>query len=387
MIYKTTSPLSPEITILIDGVSVNYQAIYGAELILEENKHDFLVLNMTGVPPERLLEYIDAPIYFVLNSGTGRVNTFTGYVSNIEPVNSSSGGFVNGSPFQEVRVYCIGTSYLMKGTKSARWSPPTLKHVVQTLAKRYELSADIPVDSYSLNDISQIAESDWAFLVKVVDRYGYKVTIHGTHIHVWDIYGATGRVTSYHDLVAPSVFAGAQPGTILSFTGTFGSLSASGGASATSTSFLDNQGRTLHVSSKDLRNDSYLGTKRVSDFEDFISVSASSFQEAQREVARVEKDDMPFDADVVVAAGGGILPGGIVSIMNYGTEFDGRWYVKYVRHEVHQNHYITHLRLCKDGVYEANLNRATVSRLTSAPEPKVIERQWVATRRRITEYV
>jgi hypothetical protein len=67
MIYKTTSPLSPEITILIDGVSVNYQAIYGAELILEENKHDFLVLNMTGVPPERLLEYIDAPIYFVLN--------------------------------------------------------------------------------------------------------------------------------------------------------------------------------------------------------------------------------------------------------------------------------------------------------------------------------
>ena len=387
MIYKSTSPLSPNVTILFDGVEVNYKSVYGAELYLEENKHDLLVVKMAGVPSRMILDYLDAPVYFVLTSGPGRLQTFIGYVSNIEPSNKASGGFINKSPFQEVNIYCVGASYAMKGARSARWTPPTLNNVVTTLARRYEFSADFPATNYVPNDLSQVGESDWEFLVNTVDKYGYRVTVHNTHIHVWDVYSATGRLSSYHELVAPNHVVGAQPGSILSFNGVFGSLSPTGVAPNISTSFLDNQGRMLQTSSKDVKASAYLGSRRSSALEDFIPTNAKSFQEAQLEAVHASKSNMPFEAEVMVAAGSGIIPGGVVSILNYNAEFDGRWYVRKVHHDVHQNHYVTRLELTKDGVYDDDTRIAPVSRFQSPPEPTIIDRRWITTKRRVNEYV
>lgn len=387
MITKSSSPLSPAVTIRLSDIEVNYTSIMGADLVLEENKHDLLVIKMAGVPSRLILEYLNAPVYFVLDSGPGRQQVFVGYVSNISPVNQSTLGFVNKSPFQQVELYCVGASYYMKGTKSERWYPPTLSNIVSTMSKRYGFSADYPRDSYVPNGLVQTAESDWEFLVKTVNKYSHRVSVHGTHIHVWDVYNTTGRASSYHDLLSVNSNAGPQPCTIMSFDAYLGSISASGGASSTAVSYLDNQGRSLKVTSRDVTGSSYLGKKVVSDFEDFVATTAVSFEEAQKEVMRLEKADMPFIATAQVAAGGGIVPGGLVNVRDYGSDFDGLWYVKSVRHNLSGSHYTTDLELAKDAVDVDNYEIAPVTRFTTPPDPVLINGRWVATTRRTREYV
>jgi hypothetical protein len=387
MIYKSASPLSPNITLLFNGVEVNYNSLYGADLHVEENHHDLLVVKMAGIPARLLLDYLGVPVYFVINSGSNRIQEFTGYVSNIEPTNIATAGVVNRSAFQDVHIYCIGASYVMKGARSAHWSPPSLRTVVNTLSKRYDFSAEFPADAMTLSDLSQIGESDWAFLIKVAERYGYRVLVNGTHIHVWDPFKATGRVSSYHELISANSAVGAQPCTILSFEGTFGLMTESGGIPASTVAFLDNQGNTLQVSSKDVRAKSYLGDSWDSSFESFRTSNSLSFQEAQREVLRNRKNNMPFEATVTVTAGAGIKPGGVVNVLNYGSDFDGLWYVRSVQHEVGQNHYSTHLKILKDGMYNETLRVASVSSPKRPPDPRVISTKWVTTSRRVIEYV
>lgn len=387
MIYKSSSPLSPYVNVVINNVEINYRYINGAELVLEENKHDFLLLKVSGLQPKMALDYIGAPVLFSIDSGAGRSQTFKGYVSSVEPTHKTTKGFVNESLFQEATITCVGVSYYMKGTKSATWNPPTLRNVVNTLSKRYGFSADYPRDTYTPNNLVQNTESDWAFLVKVSEKYGYKVSMHGTHLHVWDVAKALGRNTSYHELITVNNAVGAQPCTVLEFEGTFGSLSSSGGASSTSTSFIDNQGNTFVVSSRNSNKLNALGKKLESPFDDYVSTTALSYEEAEREVLRMEKDDMPFEASAKVTAGAGITPGGIVNLLNFNTDFDGFWYVRSVTHNVYQNHYITDLRLSKDGVYDEFVKAPPVSKFKTPPGSSLIGDSWVADIRKINEYV
>jgi hypothetical protein len=387
MIYKSSSPLSPYVDITIDGVEINYRYINGAELILEENKHDLLLLKVTGIQPKLLLDYIDVPVTFSIDSGAGRSQVFIGYVANVEPSHKSTQGFVNNSALQEATITCVGASYYMKGTKSATWNPPTLSNVVNTFSKRYGFSTDYPQDTYVPNNLVQNTESDWSFLVRVSEKYGYKLSMHGTHLHIWDVAKALGRVASYHELVTVNNAVGAQPCTVLEFDGVFGSLSSSGGASSTSTSFVDNQGNTFVVSSRNSNKLNTLGKKLESPFDDFVSTSALSYEEAEREVLKREKDDMPFEASAKITAGAGIVPGGIVNLLNFNTDFDGFWYVRAVTHNVYQNHYVTNLRLSKDGVYDDFVKVPAVTKLKTPPGSSLIDKSWVASVRRVNAYV
>ena len=386
MIFKSTSPLSPSVTIRIGGVEVDYISIMGADLVLEENKHDLLVLKFSGVPPNLINKYLNAPVLFNLDSGPLRSQLFTGYVSNVEPITQAHLGYVNNSPFQEVNVYCVGASYFMKGLSSRVWNPPTLNNVVSSMSKKYGFSADVPRDKYTPINLSQTAESDWSFLVKAVDKYAYRVTIHGTHIHVWDVFNATGRAASYHELITTANPGSAQPCTILKFEAYLGSLSASGFSSSTTVSYLDNQGNTLPVNTRNVRTESGLGKKLTSTFENFTTSSTRSFEEAQRELLRIKKANMPFSAHIEITAGAGVVPGGIVNVLNYGADFDGLWYVKSVKHVMGQSHYVTHLEVTKDGIYTPDVTITPVTRFKKPPEPIVINNRWVATTRRVTEY-
>lgn len=386
MIYKSTSPLSPAVTIRISGVEVDYTSIMGADLVLEENKHDLLVLKFSGVPPSLINQYLNAPVLFNIDSGTFRSQLFTGYVSNVEPVTQANLGYVNNSPFQEVNVYCVGASYYMKALSNKVWNPPTLGNVVSSMSKKYGFSADFPRDQYTPLGLSQTAESDWSFLVKAVNKYSYRVSVHGTHIHVWDVYSATGRASSYHELITNSNPGGAQPCTILKFEAYMGALSSSGYSSSTTVSYLDRQGNSLSVNTRDIKADSGLGKKFVSDFENFAASSTQSFEEAQRELLRIKKANMPFSAHVELTAGAGIVPGGIVNVLNYGSDFDGLWYVKSVKHVLSQAHYLTHLEITKDAVYTPDINITPVTKFKAPPEPLVINNRWVARTRKVTEY-
>lgn len=387
MIFKSSSPLSPYTTLRIGGVEVNYNSIVGAELMLEENKHDLLIIKFVGVPPHLLNQYLNAPVIFNLDSGPRRTQLFTGYVSSVEPVAQSNVGLVNKSPFQEVQVYCIGASYYMKVTNSKVWNPPTLNNIVSSISKTYGFSASFPKSTYVPVNLTQAAESDWAFLVKTVNKYSYRVSVHGTHIHVWDTYSATGRTASYHDLLGPKVHAGSQPCTIIKFEGTFGSLSPSGYSSSVAVSYIDNQGATLGVSSRDLKTTSGLGKSYPAQFENFIGSSTQSYEDAQNELLRLKKNNMPFAARTQITAGAGIVPGGVVNVMNYGTEFDGLWYVKAVKHSLYKNHYITELDITKDALYTQNHDIKPVTKFVDPPQPTIIAGRWVAATRKVDEYV
>jgi hypothetical protein len=386
MIYKSSSPLSPAVTVVIDGVPVDYSSIVGAELMLEENKHDLLIIKLLGVPPQVLHEYLTAPVVFTIDSGTLRTQKFVGYVSNIEPVSQTNHGFVNGSPFQQVDVYCVGASFSMKVTNSKSWNPPTLNNVVSSMSKKYGFSADFPKSKYVPINITQTAESDWEFLVKTVNKYSFKVTVHGTHIHVWDTYSATGRSSSYHELFTPDSQMGPHPCTIMNFDGFFGSLSPTGYSSSTTVAYLDRQGSSFQVNTRTLRDRSGLGRAVKPGVENFVSSSTQSFEEAQKELLRIRKNNMPFNAKVQVSAGAGIVPGGVVNVLNYGSEFDGLWYVKSVKHVLQQNHYTTDLELTKDALYTKNNEIKPVTKFRIPSDSIVVDKKWVARTRKVTEY-
>lgn len=165
-----------------------------------------------------------------------------------------------------------------------------------------------------------------------------------------------------------------------------GALSSSGYSSSTTVSYLDRQGNSLSVNTRDIKADSGLGKKFVSDFENFAASSTQSFEEAQRELLRIKKANMPFSAHVELTAGAGIVPGGIVNVLNYGSDFDGLWYVKSVKHVLSQAHYLTHLEITKDAVYTPDINITPVTKFKAPPEPLVINNRWVARTRKVTEY-
>lgn len=364
MIVKTSSGVSATFDITIDGAAVNYEAINSLNLKMNENQHDMLLIEMSGIPPRAITEYRGRPVLLKLKSGATLTDTFAGYVVEVRPVSQTSAGLNNSSPFQTAVIVCMGASYSMRGKKSKLWKDVSLASVVDELARTYGLSYDVPLSGRVLDRIAQETESDWKFLVRYANFLGYVVTCHGTHLHVFDPHKAATRSISRHQIstVSNRVVA-TSPGKIIKFEGVFS----------------DDRSHSDYVVSVQTggllwdvvaSSPSSITTSRLPEF-----VDTQAEAEAVLDSALKAKYD--YEAKVQLVGSLGIQPGGVVAVDEYNSEFDGLWYVRGVEHNIRTGAFTTDCHLARN--HQSELERVySIEQFVSPPDPTLVGGRWRA---------
>ena len=386
MIINSGNPLSPKTYVSINGVEVNYRSIQTMSLHLSTNKHDVLIITMAGIPPKAITDYIDAAVEMGVSSGQGRRQDFRGYVLYVEPESDSRGALVNSSPFQVAKIVCFGASLSLMGKKQRIWDGVGIKDIASELCSNYHLSLDVIDDGFVLPRLAQAGESDWAFLVRICEKYGYSVTVHGTHMHIWDPYKAIGRRPSFERLIPLISVAKPRPGGILKLEGSFGYLTPDGYSTEFEMSIVDNTGASTKLLSSYL-DTTWSGTTLRSKFHSALVESAQTVEEGEKLMEAKRKNTFPFTARAQVSAGAGIVPGGIVEISGYNASFEGLWYVTDVEHIIGGTTYYTNLTLGKDFNTTTTYVIPPVELAQKAPDAKFVSGEWRAVSERVNAYV
>jgi len=377
MIFRSSSPLSPSVDITFGGVYVDYARIVQVELELGENQHDLLRVVMAGIPQMAVTDYINAPVsltWFQDSMG----HSFKGYVVFVDPEYKNSQGSVHESPFQLTTLYCLGASFDMQAKVTRSWESPTIMSIVKELAEKYQYSYSVPEDDFKYVRLVQSEESDWEFLVRVSHDMGYVVTIHGTHIHVFDRYKAIGRQISFHLLETfnSSKDLKVRPGRILTFNGSFGQVTPRSTSNDEVITSLDSAG-TL-VTTETVGRESGLGKALPARFRDQLAVNLVSANYAEALLEARTRNKFPFEATLELTGTAGIKPGGVVDIQKFKSNFDGLWYVSKVCHTLTFDKFFSEVTVLRDSTSEEPFKTHYVTSVGEVPPSTIRNNYWCA---------
>lgn len=376
MIFTSHSRISPKIDFVVDNAPMRYMSIVQMELGLSENHHDILRVTVAGVPPQLITDYLSKPVYCYWGFGVDK-HEFCGYVASVEPSFRNSDGVINGSTFQLVELVCMGASYKMRAKKTRLWENASIQSVATTLADQYKFSVSTVSESFAYPRIVQSEESDWEFLNKVADMYGLSVSMHGTHIHVWNPMNSLGRQISYHQLKNIKARNGdtkTYPATILSMQGIFGDSIQPLTTHTVSATVLDNQGNTY--TSNKFNETTGFGSSIDLGITDSISINATSTAMADSLVAANNRGISTLTAKLSLTGTAGILPGGIVSISNFESNFEGFWYVKEVTHTVTRDEFFTKTTVSRKDTNDINAYMTMQSTMPEVPRSAFVNSTW-----------
>ena len=87
-----------------------------------------------------------------------------------------------------------------------------------------------------------------------------------------------------------------------------------------------------------------------------------------------------------VMYGAGAVPGGIIDLRGYSSEFDGVWYITEVKHSVKSANYVTDLLISKDTKFEELPSSSKVTAFSTPQEAKLMDGKWVTPTMRSVEY-
>jgi phage protein D len=382
-LVKSGFSTSPEFSILIDNVPVFYRYIDRVEHVMEANKHDMLIVHAKGLPPKAVRDYRNAPVTCSVRFAAGYVETFHGYVIDVHAVANTVRGTINDSPIQESQLVCLGTSYSMRGEKHRAWPGYTLSDVVSEMSLTYGFSYDVPKSTALYSPMIQDAESDWQFLIRYAKMMGYEVTMHGTHLHVFDPYTAYSRSISFHRLPSSkhlSELMRMAPGSIIAFKARMGQSHPDGVYKDPSVSVHQDDGQVYDVRLSEVRQ-----MKERGKFSNRLLDSVDNYDQAVRAIDAHRKGLYDFSACVTVVGLPGCRPGGVVNIDSYGSEdVDGNWYVKAVRHDIHTKSFLTEIDVVRN--QNSQLVVSPTPAFVTPPPPRLSSSEWIAAQRRTEVY-
>lgn len=381
MIFKSASPLSPNVTMTIDNVPVNYMTLQKITFEEKEGMHTVAMLDFIGMDPQLIHQYLDVPITFSIEIKDRPAIKFNGYITFLEPIAKTNDGVVNKSPFQITTVYCFGASYKMKSKHSRTWENVTISDITTEIADKYMFSVSVPNNSYKFSRLAQKSQSDWQFLVQAAKALGYSVIMDGTHIHVWSGFQSIYRNISYTMLTTIRGLRGdvsPQPGQILKFEARIGAVTTDGVRTPDTVYLLDKDGSLKSVTNHEEFNSSGYGTPVQSQFYDTVNINADTYDMAKTLVYGRLTDKFPMTACVETTFDPSVRPGGVVRINEYNTEFDGFWYVVSVCHEMTQSSIITKIEIARDSLGATVGELHTSLPYTAPPEPAYRNGMWVS---------
>ena len=388
MIINSGSPLSPSISLTIAGVEVDYTMVVGLELDLCTNEHDVLTIQLNGIPSKAITDYINIPVRMRISSGGGRSHEFVGYILYVEPVYDASAPIVNETMFYTAKLVCFGASVGMKDTQSKVWGSTTIYKIAKELAAKYKLSLSVLRDEFVIPNAVQANESDWEFLSRLCDTYGYSMSMHSTHLSVWDPYQAIGRRASYEVLLPQNEYSGPTPGGIIYFKGTFGYLTPDGESYKYAMNTLVDDGSVVKVTDQSAStSESWSGYGETPLYTSTLDGLAVSYGEAEKLIKAEKRKNFPFNAEVHIYSGAGIVPGGVVSVEGYRSNFEGLWYVKSVRHIIGGTTYYTVLHIARDYNTTGEFLIPPVSLAATPPDSAYVDATWVAEKQMVDIYV
>lgn len=383
MISTNLSPLGITWECAIDNVPFSRRRLQRISISLVENQHDLATIEVVGVPSNYLMSYIDRPVYLKIEILGKRICRFYGYVSRIDAESSTNEGLVNNSPFQSVKIVCLGTSYLTMSKQNAVWENVSLTDIISEISSTYRYGYSVPNNKHRFKRLVQSETSVWQFLVKTVGSLGYSVNISNSYVHVWDSRVAAARQTSYSELTGTKVKKlnyKPTPGSIISFKPTFNTLSVNGSGTHKVISYIDNLGKVSTVSLADLELPDALGVYSTSRFTDMVSTNVATFDSAKQALIAGSNRAQLNTCETTVYGDPSITPGGVVKVSGYSSNFDGFWYVQSVTHELVTDNLLTHLGLSKNASSTKLPKFPNVQRATSPPLPILLNNKWALPR-------
>lgn len=377
MITKTPYGLSPSFELSVDSAAVDYHALNRIEIDLIECKHDMVTIELGGIPTRAITDYQNKGVSLSVNTGANFAFDFSGYVADVRPTSRTYHGLVNNSPFQTADIVCLGASYDMRAKKNRVWDSYTLAAVAEELCAQYKFSLDVPADPLVFSPLAQVEESDWQFIVRYADMLGYSVNMHGTHMHIYDPYKATDRATSFHRLTTIKGTRGdiaTTPGQVSEFKGRFSEDTSDNDTIVTvrqGTTEFDVASSGQHENSRKIHNR--------------INGHIDSYENAVRVLDVARKHTYDYRARAMVSGVAGCVPGGVVTLDNYNSGFDGLWYVHAAKHILTSGVFLSDLDLSrnKDSELEQFNN---VHKFEVPPLPRLRQGKWEATKVTINEY-
>ena len=382
MITTGISPLGINWNVIVNNSPVDARHINRVTIDYAENTHDIATVDFVGTPSVIIADYLDKPVAISMVVGGGINQSFFGYIKNIDAASVTSIGLIDSSPFQVMRAICFGASYFLKETNNRIWNNVTLFDIVQQIANPYRMSYSVPNDSFKFARIVQNKNTNWEFLVKVCNQLGYRVSCHGTHIHVWDPLKALAHQPSYtiiRGLLGKNKNYTPSPGDIIKFEPVIGTHTISGANTTNSVGYVTPEGTVGTVSNYDLPlSETYINDNPIQTNQT-LSINAQSFEMAQR-IVTAEKLNQSFSyhAHVEIMSDPSIVPGGIVKVEGYGNNFDGYWYVNKVVHELVSESMLSNISISKNTPDDNFDKFPKVKKYKFAPEPILLNNRWVA---------
>lgn len=382
MITTGISPLGINWNVIVNNSPVDARHINRVVIDYEENTHDIATIDFVGTPSVIIADYLDKPVAVSMTVGGGITQSFFGYVKSIDAVSVTSIGLIDYSPFQTMRAVCFGASYYLKETNNRIWNNVTLNNIIQQLANSYRFSYSVPEDSFQFLRVVQNQNTNWEFLVKVCNQLGYRVSCHGTHIHVWDPLKALAHQPSYtviKGLIGKNKNYTPAPGDIIKFEPVIGTHTISGANTTNSVGYITPEGTIGTVSDSDFYSLGTYANENPTQTSQTLSINAQSHDMAQR-IVKAEKlnQEFSYHARAEIMSDPSIVPGGIVKVEGYGNNFDGYWYVNKVLHELVSEAMISTITLSKN-TSDDNFDKfPKVKKYLPAPEPILLNNRWVA---------
>jgi phage protein D len=383
MIAPPTQGVSPKFEITVNGVEFNYMSLHSINISLAENVHDVAKIRVAGIPTRAITEYLNAAVEIKVWLNANFFQHFVGTIIEVDPTSLTREGLVNKSPFQDATITCLGASYDMRGPRERMWQNSTIADVVTELSRRYKFSADVPRTKSVYPQLMQSNESDWQFLVRYANMLGLAVNCHGTHIHVYDPYKAVGRNTSLHRL---STLRGDQfdltqyPGQIFEFNGSFIDRRKGGTINKPVISVAQPDGQRYDVSWREINREA----DRAEDRDVRTHWFAESYDEAAVVLGAAQKRFYDYQASTTVMCIPGVVPGGVVDLTEYDSNFDGLWYVHSVDHTLITGTFFTALKLKRNR--SSQLTYSPVDEFRDPPALEWNKDRWQARKATVNVY-
>lgn len=380
MIRKSNIGVSPTLQVSVGEVEIDYNSLMSIVMDYTLDNHDLCKVTMAGVPARFITEYIGKGIRVKIDTGVSYVSEFYGTIEQATPSHVTKAGSVNGNMIQEAVFVCMGASFAMRGSTSRSWRNYSLQDMATEFCDKYGFSLDIPSDPLIFPNMMQSLESDWNILVRYCHIMGYCVTVHGTHMHIFDPHKAAGRMISYHEIVTPTrTSITASPGQIVAFDGKFSRFAADGRTIDALATVHTDTGVVYDVTTSEV-----LGLSSPAEFSNPLSMTAENHLQAERMIKAAYRDTYDYEASVTVLGMAGAFPGGIVKLDRYDGFFDGLWYVNGVSHSVRSGEFLTTLDLRKNKV--DTLIDLAVDTFSTPPPPTFINSKWGSTLRTTNVY-
>ena len=341
-------------TIDVEIAGFNAAPVERVDINLRENEHDHVRFVLAGIAPLSITDYIGVPVKVTVGVGYSAGFTFCGYINSVKPSHTVSSGIAQGSLLQEAWVDCLGASANMRGRKNRVW-PSNGENfkgldMVSELASDYGLSYSCPDSTMVIPRKVQKGVSDWAILAKSCVDSGLAVNLHGSEIHVWDPYTAirygapSFTLQTVYTVGGPAI---AQPGRIMEFDGTFGTAHEYGDVNEASMAILDADSQLLTASSTELLGSTGYGEDLSSGLKDVLSVEALSMADARRKLTATRAYSDAFVAKVSTTGVAGPVPGSVVGVEGFSSDFDGAWLVREMNMKFNDGNFVSEFGLSR----------------------------------------